>query len=167
MIALSPEIIIESLGLLPHPEGGFYRESFRSEGLVPGKGKEFPAGRNFSTAIYFMLTAGNFSAFHRIRSDEIWHFYTGDPVLIIEIDKQGILKQTYLGPYIEDGQLFQHIVPAGTWFASSVAPGGSWSLTGCTVAPGFEFIDFELVERAILCQEFPFHKDVISQFTRL
>jgi predicted cupin superfamily sugar epimerase len=160
------QILVEKLGLLPHPEGGFFRETYRSQGIFPGLAADFPGSRNFSTAIYFMLTDGNFSALHRIRSDEVWHFYCGHPVMIIEISEEGKLKRTVLGPYIGENQVFQHTVPAGTWFGSRVMAGGSWSLTGCTVAPGFQFIDFELASRDELISLFPLLAKEIVEFTR-
>ena len=159
--------IIQKLGLLPHPEGGFYKEVYRSEGKHPFAGTlDFPQQRNYCTSIYFLLTAGNFSAFHRIRSDETWHFYDGQPAQIVEIDLEGKLILTTLGSDLENGQVFQYTVAAGHWFGSSVLGNGDYSLTGCTVAPGFDFRDFELADRDELLSKYPDHQDVIIKFTR-
>lgn len=150
---------IKSLDLLPHPEGGYYRETYRSKDSI-----ELPATggkRNYSTAIYFLLKQGNFSAFHRIKSDELWHFYAGDPLEIIEIDLTGQLKITELGKHN-----FQYCVPAGNWFGSRVKNSGNFSLVGCTVAPGFDFADFEMAQRAELTAAFPDHIKIIQDMTR-
>jgi predicted cupin superfamily sugar epimerase len=159
--------LVIDLNLTPHPEGGFYREIFRSEGIFPvSDDSAFPSGRNYSTAIYFLLTDGNFSALHRIRSDETWHYYNGDPTLVVEITPEGKLIQTVLGPYIDQGQVFQYTVKAGHWFGSMVANNGTYSLTGCTVAPGFDFRDFEMADRHQITKEFIEHADLIRRFTR-
>ncbi len=148
---------IKTLSLLPHPEGGFYKETYRSLEKISLKHGE----RNYSTAIYFLLEKNNFSAFHKIKSDELWHFYSGDTLEVIEITSEGKLKITDLGP----GN-FQYCVPAGNWFGSRVKAGGNFSLVGCTVAPGFDFADFEMAERENLLKEFPEHADVIKELTR-
>ena len=158
---------IQALQMQPHPEGGFFSESYRSEQTMeapaPGGGTR---QRNVSTAIYFLLEAGNFSAFHRIRSDEIWHFYAGQALEVLELLPSGELCCTRLGPDIADGELPQYVVPANTWFASRVADGGTFSLVGCTVAPGFDFADFRLARREDLLASFPQHRQVITELTR-
>jgi predicted cupin superfamily sugar epimerase len=142
--------IIRALGLAPHPEGGFYRETYRSS----------------STAIYFLLPAGEFSAFHRLRSsDEIWHHYAGDPVELDTVDRDGVHRITILGPDLERGERPQEIVPAGTLQAAAVR-GNRFALCGCTVAPAFEFSDFELPTREALLAAFPEHEAVIRRRTR-
>lgn len=148
---------IKTLSLLPHPEGGYYKETYRSEGTLNTVNGE----RNYSTAIYFLLEEGNFSAFHKIKSDELWHFYTGDILEVIEITPDGILKITELGP-----QNFQYCVPAGHWFGSRVKKGGQFSLVGCTVAPGFDFRDFEMAKREFLLEKFEKHTSFIRELTR-
>lgn len=158
------EAWIRNLDLEAHPEGGYYKETYRSG--LSSTFDNFDDSRNASTAIYFMLTSGNFSAFHRIRSDEMWHFYDGNPVSIFTIDVQGVLKEIKLGLNIANGELPQAIVPAGCWFASSVAAGGDYALVGCTVSPGFDFKDFELANREELINSFPEHRDVILNYTR-
>ncbi len=163
---MDSEKFITLLELQPHPEGGWYREVYRSAEQHPAKGIDFPAGRNFCTAIYFMITKGNFSAFHRIKSDETWHFYAGDALEIIEIDTAGNLKKTVVGSDVIAGNFLQYTVPAGTWFASHVFSSGKYSLVGCTVAPGFDFRDFEMASRSEMLNEFPFHHETIINFTR-
>src|SRR5689334_3179363 len=119
--------LVQRLQLIPHPEGGFYRETYRSIGEIPGT-SGFPSGRNYATSIYFLITHEKFSALHRIRSDETWHFYEGDPIEIIELDPSGNSIHTFLG---EPGKMnFQHTVPAGNWFGSRVKDGGVFSLVG-------------------------------------
>lgn len=155
---------IEQLHLQPHPEGGFFKETYRC-GLgatFPG----FPARRSVSTGIYFLLTYGNFSAFHRIKSDEMWHFYDGDPLTIYIIGSSGELKTATLGLEIAKGQLPQMVVSAGCWFASRVEVVAGFTLVGCTVAPGFDFDDFEMADRQQLVEKFPEYERVIGELTR-
>lgn len=156
---------VKILKLLPHPEGGWYKEMYRSEGRFSGH-DEFPEGRNYSTAIYFLIEKSNFSAFHRIKSDETWHFYAGDALEVFEIDSLGELKRTIVGPDIRNGQLLQYTVLAGNWFASRVYDEGSFSLAGCTVAPGFDFKDFEMASRVNCINQFPNHINIIMELTR-
>ena len=154
---------IDKLNLNPHPEGGFYAETYRSERTmeVPGLGS-----RNYSTGIYFLMQEGNFSAFHRIKSDEMWHFYSGDALEIFYFDENGRLRNIRLGTDPEKGEVFQAVVPAGVWFASRPVKGGEYALVGCTVAPGFDFRDFEMAERENLRAQFPDHHSIIEQLTR-
>ena len=119
-----------------------------------------------STAIYFLLDQENFSAFHRIQSDELWHFYAGDPLVVHVIEPTGDLSEILLGSDAEAGQVFQSTVQAGRWFASELKPGGSFALVGCTVAPGFDFDDFELGRKQELQQLYPQHKKLIEKLTR-
>ena len=158
------ERMVEALGLKPHPEGGFFRETFRSaRRLVAG-----PEGaqRDAATAIYFLLPAGEFSAFHRIRgSDEMWHHYGGDPIEIHTITSSGDHRVTMLGPDVLGGERPQFLVEAGT-FQAAIAPGSRFALCGCTVTPGFEFADFEMPARDDLVARFPRHEHVIRRLTR-
>ncbi len=158
--------LIKKFDLIKHPEGGYYREVYRSRAIITQEGlpKRFNGDRVFCTTIYFLLESADFSAFHQIKSDEIWHFYAGSPLTIYEIDSQGLLKTTILGN--TNTSCFQHIIPAQTWFAAEVIDKNSYALVGCTVAPGFEFIDFELGKRNYLLQNFPQHIDSISRFTQ-
>lgn len=166
---MSIDELVEKLALLPHPEGGYYRETYRSPGLIDAKAlpAEFTGNRHYSTGIYFLLTTGNFSAFHKVIQDEMWHFYLGAPIELFEIDPSGHLQRTIVGNDLSQGQQPQYLVPGGNWFASRVLPGsGEYSLAGCTVAPGFDFKDFTLVDRAQLMSDFPLHKEIIAELTR-
>lgn len=158
---------VNELGLAPHPEGGWYKEVYRaSEEIgVAGLPERFDGARSFSTSIYFLLAGDNFSAFHRIKSDELWHFYAGSGVIVHIISPDGELSSIKLGNNPEAGETFQGVVPAGCWFASEPKHGG-YGLVGCTVAPGFDFADFELAEREALQAEFPQHRELIGRLTR-
>ncbi|WP_420582498.1 cupin domain-containing protein [Reichenbachiella sp.] len=156
---------VERLGLEPHPDGGYFKETYRSSAST--EFTDFSSERNVSTGIYFLLTAGNFSAFHRIKSDEMWHFYSGDAISIYVIDQNGKLNEINLGLDLEKGQVPQAVVPAHCWFASKVQDGGAYGLVGCTVAPGFDFEDFEMADRNQLRAEFPEHKELITSLTRI
>jgi hypothetical protein len=159
---------IEKLRLDPHPEGGYYRQTYNSELLIPQDTLPGHSGpRAASTAIYFLLEAKNFSAFHRLRSDELWHFYAGSPLLVHVIDPAGACSSLLLGNDPDAGHVFQAAVPAGNWFASHVADWNSWALVGCTVAPGFDFADFEIGKRADLIRKHPEHETIIRRLTRL
>jgi predicted cupin superfamily sugar epimerase len=152
--------IIRALGLTPHPEGGFYRETFRS----PRSVEVGPEARSASTAIYFLLVSGGLSALHRVRSDEVWHHYDGDPIELHTIDRSGVHAMTILGS-ARLGERPQHVVPAETWQAA-VSLGDRYSLCGCTVAPGFDFVDFEMPTRQALVERFPLLREVIARLTR-
>jgi predicted cupin superfamily sugar epimerase len=159
--------IIDRLKLAPHPEGGYFRETYRASESVAASAlpRRFNGERSISTAIYFLLEAGQRSHLHRIRSDEVWHFYAGDPLIVVEIDAAGTLTTTRLGSDLGAGAVFQHVVPAGSWFGATPAEDGRFTLVGCTVAPGFDFADFELAERAALVAEYPGHQAWIRRLT--
>jgi predicted cupin superfamily sugar epimerase len=157
-VITDPASLVEELGLLPHPEGGFYRETYRSSESIPEAGlpARFQGERSLSTAIYFLLGPGDFSAFHRIRSDETWHYYTGSCGLHIHvICHDGNYRLIRLGPRSAAGETFQATVPAGAWFASEPADPAGFALVGCTVAPGFDFRDFEMAEAGPLAAAHP------------
>ncbi len=156
----------EKLGLEKHPEGGFFKEVYRSEGGFVLQSQEGVQSKNYATSIYFLLTSDSFSAFHRIKSDELWHFYTGASLEIFVIEKDGNLRIINLGQDMEKGETFQAVVPANCWFASRVSGQEGFTLAGCTVAPGFEFADFEMAERADLIKEYPQHREIITSLTR-
>jgi predicted cupin superfamily sugar epimerase len=159
------ENLVEKLGLQPHPEGGFYRETYRSGGKIRLNGElDIKGERNYSTAIYFLLVRDSFSAWHRIKQDEAWHFYEGAPVRVHSISPEGKYKYFDLGPDFDAGQEPQYMVPGGYWFASETL--GDYSLVGCTVAPGFDFADFELAKLNELSELFPSHQPLIQKFTR-
>ena len=158
---------IEKLHLEPHPEGGYFRQTYRAEMMIAHEVlPEFSGDRAVSTAIYFLLEGKNFSAFHRLLSDEIWHFYAGSALQVHVIDPAGAYSCIRLGGDAEAGQVFQAVVPAGCWFASHVEDWKSWALVGCTVAPGFDFADFEMAKRATLVKEYPQHQTIIESLTR-
>jgi hypothetical protein len=160
------EELIHSLQLQPHPEGGFYRETYRASEKI--KGAHLPArfggDRAFSTAIYFLLRSQDRSVFHRIQSDEVWHYYAGG-TLSIYVLQQGELQVHRLGTHPSRGESFQVVVPAGCWFGARVEEPGSFVLAGCTVAPGFDFADFEMADREELLRAFPAHRAIIEQLT--
>ena len=160
---MQAEALIRTLGLTRHPEGGYYRETFRAAPLpfeLPGRG-----ARSASTAIYFLLEAGDFSAFHRVRSDEVWHFYAGAPLELHTLDGERGHARVVLGTDIERGERPQHVVPAGVYQAARLtAPG--FALCGCTVAPGFDFADFELPSRAELVSLFESERELVKLLTR-
>ncbi len=155
--------IVQVLEMQPHPEGGFYRESFRAPLVLNGLPHGAP--RNASTAIFFLLPAGAFSAFHRVRSDEVWHHYDGDPLALHIISEDGAYEQNLLGRNLDAGERPQAVVPANAWQAAEPL-GRSFSLCGCTVAPGFDFADFELGKRAELAARFTDHATLITRLTR-
>jgi predicted cupin superfamily sugar epimerase len=165
---MTAEALISFYDLQPHPEGGFYKEAYRSAETIAEKSlpERFTGDRSFSTAIYFLLETGNFSAFHRINSDELWHFYSGIALNIYVIDINGKLELIRLGNNISNGEVFQAIVPAGCWFASEPSDRNGFSFVGCTVAPGFDFADFELARKEKLFNAFPQHEELISRLCR-
>lgn len=161
------QTIIESLHLKPHPEGGYYAETYRSAHSIAVNAlpDSFDGDRVLSTAIYYLLEATDFSAFHRIKSDELWHFYAGIGlhIYILSPGKSTMLK---LGDNLADGYAYQQWVPAGAWFAAKPAAAKGFCLTGCTVAPGFDFRDFEMANRDELINQFPANLDWINSLTR-
>ena len=163
---MTAEFYIHHLGLLPHPEGGFYKENYRSNGKFNEGTSGFPSGRNFSTAIYYLLNQGDYSAFHRIKSDECWHHYAGESLMIHIIHPNGKYECIHLGKASEKAEVFQFVVPALAWFAAEPAPGSSFVLAGCTVSPGFDFADFEMAKREELMGEFPELRVVVERLTK-
>ena len=123
---------------------------------------QFPGPRLVSTAIYFLLEGNSFSAFHRLRSDELWHFYAGSPITVHVIEPDGSCSEIQLGGDPDTGEVLQAVVKAGRWFASQVRDAKPFALAGCTVAPGFDFADFELGKRAELIKLYPQHRNLIE-----
>lgn len=160
------EAIKDHLVLVPHPEGGFYKETYRSIGTCE-KPYLGASERSFSTGIYFLLVSGNFSAFHRIKQDEMWHFYDGDPIDLHIITAKGKYELVKIGRDFSKGEVPQYVVNAGDWFASEVSTSDGFSLAGCTVSPGFDFADFEMANRLDLQNQYPSHKDIILKLTRI
>jgi hypothetical protein len=165
---LPADFWIERLQLTPHPEGGYYRETYRCRERIDPDGlpARYSGPRHMGTAIYFMLTSGSFSSFHRLKSDEAWHFYTGHPITLHRISPKGKLTTHLIGNDPMQEQEFQVLIPANEWFAAEVVAGGEYGLVGCTVAPGFDFEDFEMATRPDLLTRFPQHEGLIRQFTR-
>lgn len=165
MAEQTAEFYIQKLNMLPHPEGGWYKETYRSENSVSTSSlpEMFEGDRSFSTAIYFLLTSENFSGFHRIKSDEMWHFYDGDGLVIHELTKDGEYIKHQLGLDLEDGEEPQLVINARSWFASEVKLKRSFALVGCTVAPGFDFQDFELASATELAKGYPHHSKLINR----
>ena len=161
--------LIDFLKLSPHPEGGFYRETYRSELQIAEQElpDTFIGERSCSTCIYFLLTGEAFSSFHRIRQDEIWHFYLGDPVLIHMLSPEGTYSMVTISRDIRNGHFLQFVVPAGYWFAAELMRAEGFALLGCTVAPGFDFRDFELGSRENLITRFPDAQEIITRLTRI
>lgn len=153
--------LIEALQLQPHPEGGYYRETYRCPQTLSPNGSE---RRNISTAIYYLLENEDKSHFHRIQSDELWFFHQGTALEILVLEN-GQLTIIILGNHLEQGEVPQAVIPAHTWFAARVKNTFGYALVSCTVAPGFDFADFELAQRASLTEEFPHMKDLINEFT--
>lgn len=160
--------LISLYNLQPHPEGGFFKETYRDAGVIRHDAlpKPFTGERNYSTAIYFLLPEGKKSHLHRIRSDEVWHFYLGGPLTLIQISPDGKREQIILGQDIQHGQTVQHVVPKDYWFGAYVNPHAEFSFVGCTVAPGFDFADFELGNRDALLQRYPQAKEDILLLTQ-
>src|SRR5436190_4781932 len=158
---LTAQQLIEQYQLQSHPEGGYYLQTYCSSELIRRDAlpNRFKGNRYFSTAIYFLLEGKQFSAFHRIQSDELWHFYTGVALHIFLIYPDGRGEVLKLGDGLANGYSFQQIVPAGCWFASRSAKEDGFSFVGCTVAPGFDFADFELAKKDVLLKEYPGHAD--------
>ena len=157
---------INHLGLSPHPEGGYYRVTYKSDLTIARSAlpSRYQGDRSASTAIYFLLDGRDFSAFHRIASDEVWHFYAGSSLVVYVIDPDGDYSELHLGDGSDE---FQAVVKAGCWFASRVKDGAGFALVGCTVAPGFDFADFELAVRPDLVAAYPQHRELIEELTRL
>jgi predicted cupin superfamily sugar epimerase len=149
--------LILTLELKPHPEGGFYKETYRSDVQINGS-------RSIMTSIYFLLTSENVSNFHRIKSDEHWYFHAGS-ALTIHILNNGKHTELKLGPNLAQGESFHHIVPKDTIFGSSVDSDNSFSLVSCAVAPGFDFQDFELFKSSELLEQFPKEANIIQKLT--
>ncbi|MBF6616025.1 MAG: cupin domain-containing protein [Candidimonas sp.] len=154
--------LIRQFDLIPHPEGGHYVETYRSaESIIRGPSN---TPRSASTAIYYLLSAGAYSAWHRIASDEMWHFYCGHPLLVHVIGADGALTTHRLGnPLLSDDAQFQVLVPAHAWFSAELVDPQHYAFVGCTVAPGFEFAEFELGVEDAMHAQYPQHGDLIRR----
>jgi uncharacterized protein len=160
---------ILKLRLQKHPEGGYYSEVYRSDENIPESSlnKRYGSSRSISTSIYYLLNGNQFSAFHKIKSDEVWHFYDGSAISLYLISEDGNFEIKKLGINLEEKEVPQFVIPKNVWFAAQPDDRNSYTLVGCTVAPGFDFNDFELGDRNELLQKFPQHKDLIIQFSRV
>ena len=165
---MDSKIIIEKLKLLPHPEGGYFKEIYRSNEIIKNSGlpERFEGDRNFGTSIYYLLEKEQFSTFHKLKSDETWHFYYGASLLLHIIDENGNYKKIILRNDLTNNEVFQYTVLRNCWFAAEVSDKKSFSLIGATVAPGFNFSDFEMGKREELISQFPEHKEIITRLTR-
>ena len=159
---------IERLHLARHPEGGWFRETYRASEAIPEAGlpTRFQGERAFSTAILFLLERDDCSALHRLKSDEMWHFYDGSPLTVHLVAPDGQHRPVLLGRDPERGEQFQAVAPAGYWFGAEMAGAGDFALVGCTVAPGFDFSDFEMADRSDLAERFPQYEALIRRLTR-
>ncbi|MGH9638677.1 MAG: cupin domain-containing protein [Candidatus Acidiferrales bacterium] len=166
---LTIERIKTLLGLEPLPnEGGFYAQTYRSAHVLPKNSlpASYPGDRHLATAIYFLLTPESFSAMHKLRGDETYHFYLGDPVEMLQLKPDGTGEPILIGPQIESGMRPQHTVPGGCWLGSRLAPGGKFALLGTTMAPGFDPADFELGNREQLSKAYPPYAALIALLCR-
>lgn len=159
------EILIKQLGLTKHPEGGWYRETYRCSETTTAAAlpERFSGDRAFSTAIYYLLGKNDVSALHRIKSDEIWHFYEGTALTVHLFTPHGEHRALKLGSDLVSGEIYQAVVPAGCWFGAEVTGAGNYSLVGCTVAPGFDFADFEMGNYELLLKQFSEHTEIIRR----
>ena len=161
------DILIDKLNLAAHPEGGYHKETYRSSGIITEENlpESYSGDRNFCTSIYFLLKSDNFSAFHKINQDETWHFYEGSTITIHQISPDGVYSNTILGNDVINNQFPQYTVPGNYWFGATVDTKNSYSLAGCTVAPGFDFKDFVIPKRKELQELFPQHVAIITKLT--
>lgn len=158
--------LIRHLGLVPHPkEGGYFRETYRADETLAALPTRYQGSRSVGTAIYYLLTPNTYSAIHRLQSDEIFHFYLGDPIRMLQLDADGNGRTVVLGPDVLHGQQLQVVVPRGIWQGSCLEPGGAFGLLGCTVAPGFEYIDYEGGDRQTLLPQYPAFAEMIRRLT--
>ena len=160
--------IVERLKLAPHPEGGFFREVYRSTTKLdhPGLPTDIDRRRSAGTLIYFLLSGDDVSAFHRVRwSDEIWHLYSGGPLELFLIGDSGKLERRLLTTELTQGEPTT-LVPAGTWQSARLVAGASWALSGCSVSPGFEYDDFEMPLGSELVERYPEHEATIRKLAR-
>jgi len=160
---------VKKLGLKEHPEGGYFKEVYRSSEKIKKDNltSKFNGDRNISTSIYFLLVGDNISYFHKIKSDEIWHFYDGSTLRIYTIKNNGELNIDLLGRNINYGEKLQVIIKKGDWFCAEIINKKNFGLVGCTVSPGFDFEDFTLAKRGQLLKKYPSHKKIIERFTKV
>ncbi len=158
---------IKKLHLIEHPEGGYYREIYRAAESIPKRAlpSRYARSRAFSTSIFFLLKSGQVSHFHLLKSDEVWHFYDGRPLLFHVFEKTGKYRRFRLGRNPEAGETLQAVLRRGAWFGAEVLHPRSFALSGCTVAPGFDFADFEFGQREELLALFPRNRALIEKLS--
>ena len=153
---------IERLGLVKHVEGGYYKQIYASQKQCPEHNI-----RNLATCIFYLLEGNDFSAFHRINADEIWHFFLGSSLTLYNINEnEPKMKINKLGKDFEKSENLQVIIPQGDWFAAEVDDRSSFTLVGCTVIPGFEYKNFEIGKKQSLLQKFPLYRDLVEKLCR-
>ena len=168
MTNINADYWINKLKLEAHPEGGYFREIYRSEeeinqGSLPDR---YNGKRNLSTSIYFLLKENGRSLFHKLKSDEIWHFYSGSALTVYIIEENARLDRLILGSNFESDEQFQIIIRKNQWFGAVINDKKSYSLIGCTVTPGFDFNDFEIGDRSNLLKLYPEHRNIIELLTK-
>ncbi len=158
---------IEKLNLIAHPEGGYFKEVYRSNEVIKAEHlpDRYTKERSFSTSIYFLLEGEQVSKFHKLKSDEIWHFYDGSPIQIFMISPKGTLQKRILGKNLDKNELPQLVIENGNWFGAKVLEKNSFTLIGCAVSPGFDFKDFELADKEKLIKKFPAHAKIVDELT--
>jgi predicted cupin superfamily sugar epimerase len=161
---LTAEEIISVLNLKPHTEGGYYRQTYLSKLIIPLAQQH--EKRPSSSSVYYLLRSNEFSAFHRLKSDEMWHYYLGSPLTLHTLHPASEHKTQILGPDLFKSQQPQILIPANTWFAAKVIHPNTYTLCGCTVTPGFDYADFELANRNELLTMYPQYKELIIAHTR-
>jgi uncharacterized protein len=170
MIGLMDAATLKRLfNLVPHPrEGGYYARTWESEEIIPHSAlpDRYSAQRLAGTCIYYLLDPNSFSEIHRLQSDEIYHFYLGDPIELLMLHPNGSSKTVQVGSDIEKGQIPQLVIPKNVWQGSRLVSGGGFALIGCTVSPGFDFADYEAGSRAALIHAYPQYMDQIKALTR-
>lgn len=153
--------------LAPHPEGGYFQQTYRSPDILARSGlpSRYDSERVSATAIYFLLESGDVSKFHRLRSDEVWCYHAGSPLMLYVLQSDGSLQTSILGIDLDKQECPQVVIPHGVWFGARVIEPASYTLMSCLVSPGFEYEDFELADRGQLLREYPQHKTLIEQLT--
>lgn len=165
---MTADEIKQLLRLSPHPEGGHFIQTYKAADHIPGQclPPRYHAPRSAGTAVYYLLEPWTFSEMHRLKSDEIFHFYLGDPVEMLQLRPDGTAKTFIIGTELAKGMVPQLVVPQGVWQGSRLLAGGRFALLGCTVSPGFEFADYESGYREHLTRAFPSHRELIEALTR-
>jgi hypothetical protein len=165
---LKLETVIKELNLKPHPEGGYFCETYRSAEIIGTGGlpERYGGDRAFGTSIFYLLKGHDKSYFHRLKSDEIWYFHLGAAIVLHVIDPEKGYYPVELGPNLTEGEKLQWVIPAGSWFAAEVKGQAGFALAGCAVFPGFDFADFEMGKQDALLTQYPGLSEVIRKFCK-